>query len=108
MSSKRGNYYKAKTKKWLEAQGFVVAPLERYRRFQKEGKTFHIKQDLLGADGLAIRADHDVVFWNSKIGRDGIKHAKDKFDEYPFPPTAHRWVICWTPRAKAPEVIDVS
>lgn len=104
-SNSRGDYYKKKTKLWFEEQGYCVEYTEKYRKFQKDGKTYHIKQDLFGADGISISTKH-IVFWNSKIGRTGLKKAIDKFNEYPFPDSAGRWIICWTPRVKEPEVID--
>ena len=62
-NSSRGDYYKKKTKLWFEEQGYCVEYTEKYRKFQKDGKTYHIKQDLFGADAQACFS----IFSSKKI-----------------------------------------
>ena len=106
MVANKGNYYKTKTKKWLEADGYVVEYLEKLQHIFTKGKVIYIKRDLLAADGLAIN-DTEFILWNSITNRGDIaKHIK-RFKEYPCPAFIKRYIILWEPRAREPELIEV-
>jgi len=102
----KGNYYKIKTKKWFEADGYTVEYLEKLQHVYAKGKVIYIKRDILGADGLAVN-DNEFILWNSISNRGDIaKHIKT-FKQYPCPDFIKRYVILWTPRCREPELIEV-
>lgn len=112
----KGSHYKARTKQWLEKQGYSVGHLERMmwiRAGQPCGvcaqpKMFATKKDQFGADLLAVRADMPVTFVQVKLNRHDIAAAVRIFGEFPFPTTARRWVVVWEKGAREPEVIDAA
>ena len=105
MASK-GSYYKTKTKKFFEADGYTVEYLEKLQHIYAKGKVIYIKRDLLAADLLAVN-DKEFILANVISNRgDLAKHIK-RFKEYPNPPFIKRYVILWEPRAKEPELIEV-
>lgn len=102
----KGNYYKAKTKKFYEADGYLVEYLEKLQHIFAKGKVIYIKRDLLGADGLSVN-EHEFILWNSITNRGDIaKHIK-RFKDFPCPKFIQRYIVLWTPRAKEPELIEV-
>jgi len=105
----KGDYYKAKTKRWFEKQGYWCEYLERVRRVwnEKKKEPIYIKQDIAGADGLAMNGK-EIIFWNSKSGRGvNILRAVKKFSEYPYPDFVKRWIIIWKERQKEPRIIEI-
>lgn len=102
----RGNYYKYKTRKWFEAEGFFCEYLERNQRIYVNGKVIYIKRDLAGADGMAMKKDQ-LIFWQCKLNKKNIATAIKEFFKYPYPPFIDRQIIVWTKRARGPEVIEV-
>ena len=108
MTVKVGNYYRYKTKAWLESKGFKVEYLERYNRFYKDGKMLMTKVDIFAADCLAANGK-ELLFVNSVFGEKNIARAIKKFLEYPVPRCPHikQWVICWEKR-KEPQIIEVT
>lgn len=104
----KGNYYKLKSKPWLQERGYHVDYLERYVRIRnKDGKLILIRHDIVGADGLAT-SDTEFILWNSILGRDHINRAIEKFLKYPCPPFVKRWVLVWEKGDREPEIIDVA
>lgn len=104
----KGNYYKLKSKPWLQDKGYHVDYLERYVRFKdKKGKLLMIRYDIVGADGLAV-SDSEFILWNSILGRANINRAIKKFLEFPNPPFVKRWILVWEKGAHDPEIIDVA
>lgn len=104
----KGSYYKLRTKRWLEAQGYVVAYLERLLWIPNKkdlSRMIPVKQDQLGSDLLAMNVE-ELIFVQVKLGTSGVAKAVKTFATFPFPPTVQRWVVCWTPRAREPHVID--
>lgn len=109
--SGKGQYYKTRTKKWLEAQGYAVGFLERV--LANPFRKFVVKQDQFGADLLAV--DHDVVLFVQVkhcgdarlLHLDGwLKPAREEFARFPCPPGAKQWIVVWPPRAREPRVVD--
>jgi len=105
----KGNYYKRKTKKWLEEKGYQVEYAEIYQRIFKAGKVILIKRDLFGADVIAVSGE-ELVFANSILGRNNIASHIKGFLSYPFPnsPKLKRWIVVWQERVKEPEIIDIA
>jgi len=104
--SNKGNYYKQKTKKWFIDEGWACDFCERYRRFMVDGKVTHIKQDLFGADGIAMDGER-IVFWNSKFGKSSISGGIKEMARFPYPPCVTRWIVHWEKGAKQPTIVDV-
>lgn len=113
----KGQHYKARTKAWLEGQGYAVAHLERLMWIRTGAapcdacgapRMFATKKDQLGADLLAVKADEPVTFVQVKLGASQLSAARREFAGHPFPPAARRWVVIWEPRARAPQVVDCS
>ena len=109
----RGNYYKVKTKKFLESKGFTVQLTEFVSsRPIGNGKMIWMKKDVFGSDGIAMNGI-DIIFWNAKATTEDVtqginKHksaGKMEFSKYPFPPCVKRQLYIWQPR-KQPIVID--
>lgn len=108
-SVSKGNTYKAKTKKWLEALGYDVAHLERMHFiFGKSGR-FPIKRDQFGCDLLAINESR-VIFIQVKRNDPGKAAAIRAFAAFRFPDQigVSIWLITWRLRAREPEIADVT
>lgn len=102
----KGNYYKVKTKRYLEKQGYHVEYLEKMQRIvTKGGKTVFIKRDLFGADLLAVNSEQ-VVFVNVTTKSHVSEHVK-RFKAVPFPRFVDVWVLLWEARQKEPEIVEV-
>jgi len=107
----KGNYYKRKTKKWFIKQGYWCDYVERlqrivtYDKFTKEPKVIFVKQDLAGADLLAMNGE-ELIFANSKLGRKNIAEGLKEFAKFPYPPFVKRWLVVWEVRAREPEIIE--
>ena len=104
----KGNYYKYKSKKWLEEKGYKVEYLEKLQRIydKKNNKVIFVKVDLFASDILAISKD-EIIFVQVKLNKKNIAEAIKEFNKYPFPNFATRWVLVWTPRVGEPEIVNV-
>jgi len=99
-----GNYYKVKTKKFLEADGYLVEYLEKLQRIvTKEGKVLFLKRDLLASDGMAV-SDKEFILWNSTDRTHVADHVK-RYEALTLPSFIQCWVVVWEPRSKEPEII---
>lgn len=108
-----GNYYKLRTKKWLEKNGYFVVLTEFTScRPIGGGKMIWSKKDVCGADGIAMNGE-EIIFWNAKCTTkerlQGVnKHkseGKIEFRKYPFPKSVKLHLYIWLPR-QDPIVID--
>jgi hypothetical protein len=110
-NSKRGNYYKVKTKKWFEKKGYTTQLTEfTTTRPIGGGKVIYVKKDVFGADGISMNGE-EIIFWNSKsitTGRLSQEKSSGKkdFSKFPFPDCVKRKLIIWEPRVKLPTIID--
>lgn len=107
MASK-GNYYRRKTRLFMEGKGYIVEYLEIQQRFfdKKRNKTGFVKRDLFGADMLAMNGQ-EMVFVNSVFGKGGVSEHIKRFNQYPFPPKTNRWIVVWELRAREPDIVFV-
>jgi hypothetical protein len=106
----KGQYWKSRTKKWLEREGYQVAFLERVLWIQGAHGRVPVKRDQFGADLLAVNGA-EIVFVQVKGGiarRDHIADARREFAKYAFPAGTKQWIVLWAPRARRPDVIVVS
>jgi len=116
----KGNYYKLKTKKWLEAKGYQVAFMERMMWvFGRKGdmrRLIPVKKDQFGSDLLAMKGmvigkdgwaeDHgELIFVQVKLNRKNVAEAHKAFGKFEFPEFVEKWIVVWEPRAREPEVI---
>ncbi len=112
-NSKRGNFYKKKTKQWFLDQGYDCEYVEKYvSRFIPGKGIFHSKKDTFGADGVSMNGQ-EIIFWNSKatlnLAREKngiISKAEAEFKVYKYPLVVKRWVVIWEPRVKNPLIVD--
>lgn len=111
----KGSYFKARTKAWLEKQGYVVAHLERMMWIRKGGPPcvacgqpamFATKKDQLGSDLLAVKDGEPDTYVQVKLGTSSVMAARRAFVEFPLGLSARRWVVAWERGARAPQVID--
>lgn len=112
-NSSRGNYYKKRTKEYLEKLGFTVQLTEFVSsRPIGGGRMIWTKKDVLGSDGIALNGK-EIIFWNAKHCTTNdknnidtqIRHGKKEFAQFPFPDCVKRHLYIWEPR-KQPIVID--
>lgn len=110
MSAAKGQYYKLRTKRFLEAAGYQVAFLERMLWIQTPKGRVPVKRDQFASDLLAVNRD-EVVFVQVKggvTGRSNLAAARTAFGTYAFPSGTKQWVVLWPPRARQPEIVVVS
>src|SRR5215831_8611271 len=106
----KGQYWKARTKRFLEAQGYQVAFLERVLWVHAPQGRLPVKRDQFASDLLAVNAT-TVIFVQVKGGVSRGSHlaaARQAFAAYAFPAGTQQWLVLWAPRARHPEVIVVS
>jgi len=109
-NASKGQYWKMRTKRWLETAGYQVAFLERVGHLQTPRGLVPIKRDQLASDLLAVNAE-EIVFVQVKGGdsrRSGLAAARTAFAQYAFPAGTQQWIVLWAPRARLPEVVVVS
>ena len=118
----KGQYYKTRTKEWLEKQGYAVARMEHLAWIRRGGEAcakcgqapmIPTKRDEFGSDLLAIRPDDaggpgHAVFVQVKLGADQVYAARRIFASFPFPSTVLRWVAVWEKGGHAPTIVDCS
>lgn len=111
MSVSKGNYYRIKSKSWLERKGYTVAYLELYGRIFVNGKIIFTKKDLFASDLLAMKKDTpELIFVNSVFNTKNIaKHIKN-FLAQPIPmnDVIKCWLLVWKERAHDPEIINIA
>lgn len=105
----KGNYYKSRTKKWLESQGWQVGFLEQFKRIWTPHGLIFKKQDQFGSDLLAV-SDQDIIFVQVKLGtkKMSVSQAKKEFAKFSFPPTVKLWIVVWEKRARSPIIYTQS
>lgn len=106
----KGQYYKSRTKAWLEQQGYQVGFLERtllvYGRKDANGRPlppFPIKKDQFGSDLLAMAGDR-LVFVQCKLGRKNVAAAMTQFRKFVFATFTEQWVVVWEKGAREPHI----
>lgn len=110
---KKGNYYRLRTKKYLQGHGFVVENLEKTQRIYQEDKTtgekkvIFVKRDLWGAD-LIAKDDEDLIFIQVKTNRGDISTGIKELMATPWPGSKNilLWVVYWERGSREPEIHD--
>lgn len=101
----KGNYYKYKTKKFFEKEGYICEYLERLQRIYKNGKVIYIKKDTFGADIIAMN-ENEICFIQSKLGKKNIDKGIKEFQKYPYPKFVRRILVVWEKKKREPEIIE--
>lgn len=109
-NSQRGNYYKARSKRHLEAAGYTVADMELVRNIWTPSGMLPVKKDQWASDLLG-KTERELVFVQVKSVAPGrspdLASARRKFDDAgPWPPSTRRVVHVWRRGARAPEVVE--
>jgi len=103
----RGNYYRLKTKKWFEKEGYLVENLEKSQRiFTKKGVIF-IKKDIWGSD-LIAKNNKEIIFIQVKSNRTDINKGIKEIEGTVWPEFIKRVIVIWEPRAREPEIINAN
>ena len=107
-NASRGAYYKARSKKWIQKQGFQVADMEVLRTVWTPHGPVCTKRDTFGSD-LMYMTKAVVVFVQVKGGMKPlstlVKDAARTFGRYAFAEHCRQELHVWRPRAKQPEVV---
>ena len=104
----KGNYYRLKTKKWLEKDGWTVENLEKTQRiFTKDKGVLFIKSDLWGADLIAVNGI-DIIFVQCKTHKSDISKGIKELSRVPWPASVKRWVVRWDAGAREPTITVVN
>ena len=102
----KGNYYRNKTKAFLEKDGWKVQNLEIPKRVFVKGQVFYTRQDLWGADLICVKNEELLIVQNKSNPVDiskGIKELK----KAPWPDFVEKWVVIWPLRAREPQIIKI-
>ena len=120
-NAESGARAKARTKKWLEEFGYLVADMEKVYWIQTPRGRLPVKRDQLGADLLAVLPavglrcpgpypfTSEMVFVQVKSGvsaRGGtFPSARRVFAAFPVTAVAQQAVVAWPPRARQPRIV---
>lgn len=104
----KGNYYKYKTKKYFEEQGYQAELLEKTIRYldKQTNKIVVKKKDVFGSD-LLIMNEEEIVFIQVKYNKTHIAEAIKEFKKIKFPPFVKFWVVCWMKNEQTPYIYDL-
>ena len=109
MAKSVGNYYKLRTKKWLESEGYQVGTLEKMFRIYDEKKkmALFVKRDQFASDLLAV-SDKEVIFVQVKFNtaRGKTAEAIREFNKFSFPKFVSKWIVIWQKGASEPEIVE--
>ena len=95
---RKGNYYRLKTRKWLESKGYLVEILEHSGRYSKK--------DIWGSD-LIAKNETELIFIQVKSNKAHLSMGKKELLATVWPPFVKLWVVCWEPYSKKPIVVEV-
>jgi len=103
----RGAAWKARSRRWLESQGYVVVDLEIVRNMFTPRGMFSHKRDQLGADLMGVNNDGYVLVQvkGYSVKRPSLAPARRAFLDYPLPPATTRCIHLWKLRAREPEIV---
>lgn len=110
MPKNKGTYYKYKTKKWFDDDGYHTEYTEvvvrNYDPLTKSLK--YRKKDILECDGISMNGE-EIIFWNSVLGKNGISKHYKRFKSIPFPKAEciKVWIIVWEKGVREPNIVEV-
>lgn len=109
---RKGNYYRLKTKKFYEAEGYSVENLEKTQRIvtrdkdTDEMKTIFIKRDLWGGDLVAANRQ-EMIWIQVKANKGDITKGLKELQASPLPDCIKKIVVWWPERAREPEIYEL-
>jgi len=101
----KGNYYRLKTKKWFEKEGYLVENLERIQRIYTLKGVIYAKKDVWGSD-LMCKNDKEIIFIQCKTNKGDINKGIKELNNTCWPDFVRKMVVIWPVRAREPEVIE--
>lgn len=106
----RGAAWKSRTRRWLEANDYLVLDTEIVRNMWTPKGLFPKKLDQFGSDlwGVCGRRGYlwvQVKGYSRK--RPSLAAAKRALLSYPCPPATRKIILLWKLRARDPEVVEV-
>ena len=104
----RGAAWKARSRRWLEAHGYVVVDLEIVRNVFTPRGIVSTKRDQLGSDLMGVNVDGYVLVQvkGYTLKRPSLAPARRAFRAFPLPPATTRCIHVWKLRAREPEIIE--
>src|SRR3990167_1081199 len=104
----RGAAWKARSRRWLEAHGYVVVDLEIVRNIFTPRGMFSHKRDQLGADLMGVNADGYlwVQVKGYTVKRPSLAKGRRDFAAFPKPPWTKKVIMLWKLRAREPEIVE--
>lgn len=109
-SIQKGNYYRLKTKKWLERRGYFVETVEKRASVHVgAGRIVYVTRDLWGADLLASNLDPEELLVVQVKGNKGdISKGVHELRAGKWPISKVRRIVVWWPHmAREPHVVEV-
>lgn len=107
----RGAAWKARTRRWLEAQGYLVADMEIVRNIWTPKGMFPQKRDQFASDVWGVCGRRGYLWVQVKgysTHRPSLAAAKRALLEYPCPPATRKVIVVWKLRAREPDVVEVT
>lgn len=106
-NASRGARWKARSKRYLQQQGYEVGDMEILRVVYTPNGMVPTKRDQWASDLIAQRADEDAVLFVQVKGGAKVNtaEAKRKFGEHVFARCTRRVIHIWRPMARTPEII---
>ena len=101
----KGNYYRLKTKKWFEKDGYLVENLEKNQRLFVKGRVIFLKKDLWGAD-LIAKNNKEMIFIQCKTNKVDISKGIKELNKTIWPSFVKKYVVIWKERAREPDIIE--
>ena len=94
---RKGNYYRNRTRQWLEQEGWTVAVAETNYGVYTGDRVVYVKRDLWGGDLIA--KNEEEIVWVQVKANDGdvAAGAKQLLAAGPWPGVS-LWVVYWPPR----------
>lgn len=102
-ATQKGNANRLKTKKWYKKQGYDVGIAESARYCFFGGKPRVFKQDLFGADLVAMNGE-EIIFIQCKSKDPKLAECRREFAKWQYPKFVKKVVVSWKPRAREPRV----
>lgn len=111
-TTQKGNYYRLRTKKWLEQNEYLVENLEKsYRVYdKKKDRVIFIKRDIWGADLIARNKDF-ILFVQVKSNKGDIAKGVAELSKGPWPANVMRIVVHWPQGRRlevGPDIVEVN
>ena len=105
----RGARWKARSRRFLEAQGYIVADLEIIRNVWTPIGIMPQKRDQWGSDLIAACGTRGYLWVQVKgfsTKKPSLAPARRTFAQFPRPPWTKKIIMLWKLGARAPEIVE--